>query len=212
METCCWVKLSVEQTKPMPMCEPLMRSHRKGGRKNALICTETVNMQTEPQILTTNIIIKLYTRCLKHPMIKSRCLICGLTCDGFAEWLFRVSLQKVLLHVVQGLHQNIKWLLVASSNILVLLYGPASTSGKRCYHCYNKQKVQDILNPTPLQERLIHMAPEEHIFQGSNSSSWSLQGLSESTPPKTNVAAEAKLPVNWHGTPPWIFWKKLTNF
>ena len=39
--TCCWVSLSVEQTKPMslaripmPMCEPLMRRPGKGGRKN----------------------------------------------------------------------------------------------------------------------------------------------------------------------------------
>ena len=127
-------------------------------------------------------IIILYTRCLKHPMIKSRCLIFGLTCDGFAEWLFRVSLQKVMLHVVQGLLQEIKWLLVASSNILVLLYGPVSTSGKRCF--YNKQNIQDILNPTPLKERLIHVAPEEHNFQGSNSSSLSLQGPSERYTPE----------------------------
>ncbi len=127
-------------------------------------------------------IIILYTRCLKHPVIKPRCLIFGLTCDGFAEWLLRVSLQKVMLHVVQGLLQEIKWLLVASSNILVLLYGPVSTSGKRSFIINKTSKIS--WTPPLWRRGWFTWRLRNIIFKGPIHQVWVFRVRPKGTPPK----------------------------
>jgi len=154
----CWVRLSVEQTKPMslaripmPMCEPLMRRPGKGGRKNCF-----------------DLHIDMWV-CKFYPILwlpgalntchKNQALDIWFNMWWFCRIYFELACKRFCYMSFGGLLQETNWIFCCQLQHTSSLVKSTVHFRKRFYYMLINNNRR-YLDPHPLNDRMIHSAPE----------------------------------------------------